>query len=179
MRTDLALGNAALLHLGAIWPQAVTVAELVPAALERLGAAAGPVRENLAEQVDSLTAMLLRCFCHGVIEIDAFPVPLTATISERPQASLLARKQLETGALLTSLRHCTVAFEDPITKHLLTLLDGTRTIDQLVAELSQALPNIMPQDREKDGSPAEPPVISRDNVERNLQFLARLALLVG
>src|SRR5215510_543867 len=63
MSTDHALTKAALLHLGAIWPQAIGFDDLVNAALARLGPAADAVRANLGENVDSLAEILLRTFC--------------------------------------------------------------------------------------------------------------------
>ena len=92
---------------------------------------------------------------------------------------MLARKQLETGPLLTNLRHCTVALSDPTTKQLLTLADGTRTIDQLVSDLAAAVPHREPEDSDEAGAAAKLPVISRENVEGNLKFLAKMALLVN
>jgi protein-lysine methyltransferase-like protein len=152
----------------------------VTAALARLGPAGDTVRENLDEQLESLNEILLRSFCAGVIDVDAFPPRLTASISERPEASLLARKQAETGPLLTNLRHCTVVLDDPITQRLLTLLDGRRTIDQLVSDLAAAAPQIARKKGDGDGEAASAePIISHENVERNLQLLARLALLVA
>jgi methyltransferase-like protein/trans-aconitate methyltransferase len=177
MSTDHALSKAALVHLGAIWPQTIGFADLVNAALARLGPAADAVRANLDENVDSLTEILMRSFCAGVIDVDVYPPTLAATISERPEASLLARKQAETGPLLTSLRHCTVVLDDPITQRLLTLLDGRRTIDQLVSDLAAAAPQIARKNGNGDAA-SDQPVISRENIERNLQLLARLALLV-
>jgi methyltransferase-like protein/trans-aconitate methyltransferase len=180
--TDHGLSKAALLHLGSIWPQAIGFDELMTASLARLGPVADSVRENLDEQLDSLNEILLRSFCAGFIDIDAFAPRLTASIGERPEASLLARRQAETGPLLTNLRHCTVVLEDPITQRLLTLLDGSRTIDQLVSELAAVAPQIARKksDGEGDGEAAsDGPIISRENVERNLQLLARLALLVA
>ena len=178
LRTDHALTKAALLHLGTIWPQAVSFADLVTAAVDRLGPAV-PTGEKFDEQMEALNGILIRCFCYGTIELDAFPPRLTASISERPEASMLARKQLEAGALLTNLRHHTVALSDPTTKQLLTLLDGTRTIDQLVSDLAAALPHRTGQEDDASGAATDLPVISRENVEGNLKFLAKMALLVN
>ncbi|MFL5061608.1 MAG: methyltransferase regulatory domain-containing protein [Xanthobacteraceae bacterium] len=179
MSTDHGLSKAVLVHLGAIWPQAIGFDELVTAALARLGPAADSVRENLDEQLESLTEILMRSFCAGVIDVDVFPPRLAAGISERPEASLLARKQAETGPLLTNLRHCTVVLDDPISQRLLTLLDGTRTIDQLMSDLAAAAPQIARKKGDGDGGASAAPIISRENMERNLELLARLALLVA
>jgi hypothetical protein len=54
------------------------------------------------------------------------------------------------------------------------LLDGTRTIDDLVADLQGTLAT------EADSPDrGEPPVITREDVERNLQAVLRLGLLVA
>ena len=172
LTTDHALGKAALLHLGEVWPQTLGMGDLVTAALERLGPAAPPLHARLDEEIEALTTMLFRCFCHGVMDVDAFPPCLAASISARPEASLLARTQLETGPFLTNLRHSAVMLDDPLSKRLLTLADGTRTIDQLVSDLAAAVPEAnIAADRQ--------PIISRDNVERNLELFAKLALLVA
>jgi methyltransferase-like protein/trans-aconitate methyltransferase len=177
--TDHALSKAALIHLGAIWPQATSFSDLVTGALARLGPMADTVRDELDDNVDSLTEILFRGFCAGIFDVDAFPPPLSADISERPHASLLARRQAEKGPLLTNLRHSTVVLDDPITQRLLTLVDGTRTIDQLVGELKATVPQAAGKDGNGDDAASSGPVISRENVERNLQLLARLALLVA
>ena len=43
------------------------------------------------------------------------------------------------AALLTNLRHGLVSLDDPVTRHLVRLLDGTRTVDQLVSDLAAAV----------------------------------------
>jgi len=172
--TDHRLGKAALIHLGAIWPRTIGVAELATAALARLGPAAETIEPYLGREVEGLCAILFRSFCAGVVEIEAFPLPLAATVSERPQASLLARRQAETGSLLTNLRHDSVLVEDAVTLRLITLLDGTRTVDQLIRDLAAGRQN----GARGDAANAEP-IISRENVTSNVQRLAKLALLIA
>ena len=111
------------------------------------------------------------------MEVEAFPCAVMATNSDRPKASLLARKQLEKGTLLTNLRHSNVLLEDRITRRLFLLLDGTRTVDELVTDLQEALAS---EPSQNSGSAAQPaPVILRENVMSNLRLLARLSLLVA
>jgi hypothetical protein len=127
--------------------------------------------------VESLTEVLLRTFCAGTMEVEAFPSTVMATDSDRPKASLLARKQMEKGTLLTNLRHSHVLLEDRITRRLFLLLDGTRTVDELVADLQRALASESAQNNGSTPGPA--PDISRENVISNLRLLARLSLLVA
>lgn len=176
LSTDHRLSKAALLHLGAIWPQSIGFADLVNGALARLGPAADAVRENLDEELETLTKVLFRAFCSGLIDGDVHPPGLTGSISDRPAVSALARMQAETGTLLTNLQHCAVVLDSPITQRLVTLLDGTRTTEQLTADLLAALPEITQGNAEKaEGQP----VISRENIEHNVKLLAQLALLVA
>ena len=125
------------------------------------------IRTNLDEEVDGLATLLFRAFSVGEVELHLYPPKLVTTISERPQASLLSRKQAERGALLTSLRHGAVVMEDEIVRNFLTLVDGTRDVDRLVSDLGTQL---------KGKSGAE---ITREGVERNLRLLATLGLLAA
>jgi hypothetical protein len=124
-----------------------------------------------------LTEVMLRTFCAGTMEVEAFPSDVMAANSDRPKASLLARKQMEKGVLLTNLRHSNVLLEDRVTRRLFQLLDGTRTVDELVADLQKALASEPLQ--QSEGAPGPAPVISRENVISNLRLLARLSLLVA
>ncbi len=138
VRTDHRVAKAAFLHLGTIWPQAIGTVDLATAALARLGPTTDGGQTSFDEHVETITGILAKCHCIGAVELDAFPANLMATISDRPQASLLVRKQLENGSLLTNLRHGLVSLDDPVTRHLVRLLDGTRTVDQLVSDLAVA-----------------------------------------
>jgi len=176
--TDHGLAKAALLHLGSIWPRAIRMKDLAAAAVARLGPAAEGVKQNFDEELEALTAILFRSFCARLVQVEAFPPPLTAGISERPQASLLARKQAEAGNVITDLQHCAIVLEEAICRRLLTLLDGTRTVDQLVTDLTIAVPAADGANG-TTGMTAAQPVVSREAVMRNLQLLARCGLLVA
>ncbi|HUF45547.1 MAG TPA: hypothetical protein VMN43_09390, partial [Aestuariivirgaceae bacterium] len=100
---------------------------------------------------------------------------------ERPQASLIARSQAPHGPLISNLRHSTIVLEDEIVRRFLVLVDGTRTLDQLVCELNAALaaePCAAPA-HAGGGSASGGRQVTREEVERNLATMARLALLVA
>ena len=92
------------------------------------------------------------------------------TLAERPQASLLARRQAETALAVTNLRHRTVSLKDETVRRFLMLVDGTRTLDELVIDLNAVL--------EPNGNGARPSV-PREVVEKNLGLLAKLGLLAA
>jgi hypothetical protein len=65
--------------------------------------------------------------------------------------------------------------EDEVTRRFLLLVDGTRSVDDLVADLAAALAREPPRVAEGEAAPE----VTRATVERNLRLLATLGLLVG
>jgi len=180
--TDHRLSKAALLYLSENWPQAVGFPELLERSLARLGSAAAPIRANLDEEVDTLLDVLFRAVCRNHIELHLYPPRLTTMISERPTASLLARREAENATFVTSLRHALVRLEDTTVRHFLLLVDGTRNVDALVSDLNAVL--AAAQDRATeggttDGAPPARPEVNRGRVEESLKVLARLGLLIA
>jgi hypothetical protein len=172
--TDHQLSKAAILHLGECWPQCVGFPELLQGALRRLGAAASELR--LAEEEARLAGLLFRAASGGHVGLHLSPPPLAASVSERPEASMLARKQALAGPVVTNQQHRTVLLEHEIVRHFLQLVDGTRTVDDLVTDLRHALRTA--GNREADGNTG-PDLVTRDSVEQNLALLVRMAVLVG
>jgi SAM-dependent methyltransferase len=178
LATDHRLTKAALLSLGESWPQAVSFPNVVRNALDRLGSDIGPIDNNLEEEIAASADAFFRMFSAGLVELHLYPPQLTTNLSERPRASLLARKQAETGSLLTSLRHGGVVIEDEITRSFLPLIDGKRTVDELVSALNAVLAAAeVRTSGDQGGEGHSAPRVSRDNVEHNLKRLAMLGLL--
>jgi hypothetical protein len=69
---------------------------------------------------------------------------------------------------VTNLMHGPVKLEDPAVRRFLRLVDGTRTVEQLVSDLRAEL---------QRGDFAQSIEITAEAVERNLTQLARLGLL--
>ena len=182
LATDHVLSKAALLCLGESWPQPLPFAAVVQGALDRLGAAAEPVRARLDDEVAALTQVLFRAACSGHVALHLFPPRLTTKIGARPEASLIARRQAATGTVLTNLLHSPVHTEDDTVRKFIGLVDGTRTVDDLVAELAAVLgAGARTAAAVGAGVVAAPPApeVTRAAVERNLGMLARLGLLIG
>ncbi len=169
LATDHRLSKAVILTLGKVWPQTIGFADAVNTALAELGTAAEPIRANLDEEMDALASLLFRAFSVGQFELHLFPPHLTTTIVERPQASPLARRQAETELAVTNLRHRIVSMKDETVRRFLMLVDGTRTVDELVSDLNAAL---VAQGNGARGG------VAREAVEQNLGLLAKLGLLV-
>jgi len=171
LRTTDPLAKAALACLEARWPQAVPFPELLNQALDRLG------RQPTATDVDDLGAILQQCFGSGVVELHLRPPQLVLEPGPRPLASPCARLQAAAGDLITTLRHRTVCLADIPARQLLELLDGTRTVAELVVDLGRKI-------REQAAAPAEPSgpnpesEVDEQQVRIMLADFARLGLLI-
>ncbi len=170
LATDHRLSKAVILELGKVWPQTIGFTDAVNAALATLGPAAAPIKANLDAETDALGNLFFRAFSVGQFELHLFPPQLTTTIAERPEASRLARQQAATGLAVTNLRHRIVSMKDETVRRFLMLVDGTRTLDALVADLNASLA------AQSDGSAQTVP---RESVHQNLVLLAKLGLLVA
>jgi SAM-dependent methyltransferase len=166
LSTDRRLIKAALLVLGEAWPAALSFEDLVHRAVDLLGES--PREDGMAEDVAALMQLLFRACRGGLVDIHLYAPKLTTVISERPLASRLARLQAETSELITNLYHAHVVLEDEIARRFLRLVDGTRTIDDLVLDLRA----------EWAGQANKDPVeITAETVAQNLKRLGRLGLL--
>ncbi|MBR0799369.1 class I SAM-dependent methyltransferase [Bradyrhizobium jicamae] len=130
--------------------------------------AAKPQSIPLANEIDGrkLAETVLRMFRTGALSLQSEPFQFTLTPSEYPMASALARIQAARGeTAITTLRHTTVNISDTTTRHFVTLLDGTRTRNDLALEMMRftALPETTIVGKLKD----------------NLNSLAQMALLAA
>jgi SAM-dependent methyltransferase len=75
----------------------------------------------------------------GAVVLHSAMPRVTTEPGERPLASPIARQQIATGTIVTTLSHDSVNVDHPIARRLLPLLDGTRTRRDLAAALGTAL----------------------------------------
>ena len=163
MSTNNPLAKAAMLHLGRIWPQAVPVSELLTIARSEAGRDSSH-SATLEEDSNWLSDMILKLYAANFLELHMRAAAFISEPSERPQGSALARAQLRNGSGVTNLRHSTIEVEDETAHQLLSLLDGTRDRAELLTELRERLPLAD---------------VTREQLELNLNRLAKLALLVA
>ena len=113
------------------------------------------------------------------VELQYNPSRYTADIPEFPKTSAVARMQAESTNRLTSCRHETVTVDD-LSKHLVPLMDGTRTKDQLVAELKRLVDEgklVIQQKGERPDSLSMDTVMDKA-VDEVLSRVAKASLLV-
>jgi len=178
VKTSHPLAKAALLHLGELWPQSVSFEELLAAARARVGS-----RGNEEESSASTLAKILwGGYCTGLVELHAQVPRLAVKVSERPEASSVARLQSQSQPTVTNLCHQRVLIDGVIAQRLLVLLDGTRDRDALLEEL-RPLVKSGEATLLKEGKPVtdvtEALKILADELDPHLERLARLALLAA
>lgn len=163
--TDLAIGKAALDHLGRRWPAAVPFPQL----LAHARAATAPWRgRGEPDDGEELARFLVRIQGARVVQLrrhrPTWPHRLDE-VSDRPLGSPLARYQAGLGSGVATLTGETIGL-DPVLHLVLGLCDGTQDREALAARLGDLaeLP---------DGTPA-----GRASLDEALSSLAMLALLV-
>ena len=152
--------------------RAIAFDDLVGAALDRLGPAAEAVKARLPDEVETLAGVIFQASTSGSLILRRRPPPLSPAAGPRPAASLVARRQAMTGEKVINRLHRSVALTDPMIRRFVQLLDGTRDIDDLVADLGAEAQAFA------QAQGAEAPPVTRAMVENNLRALGRLALLV-
>jgi SAM-dependent methyltransferase len=169
LAVDLPAAKAALRALGRTWPGNIHHDELVTLALQE----AGPDHEHEIERLNEALTAIYRA---GLIEISLEPHRLATGISERPVASLLARRQALASHEVTDLRHRAVALDGVVVRKFVSLLDGTRTPAMLLDALNAFLAEAHASGH---GGPALPKQATAAEVDMHLRDVARLALLAG
>lgn len=158
--------KAGAMVLSSAYPAAIGYAALLDAAREVLaGYEAGvPADESVFRE-----ALFQLVAIHGVMPT-IWAGPFAVEPGERPCATALARQQASTpGWVVSGARHVAIDL-DPTGRWLLGLLDGSRTLDELVAAI---------QDFLAESGEALPPATVTELTRRQLWLFARQGLLVG
>lgn len=119
--------KAMLVALSRRWPAWIPFAEALEEARGRSGSSPSD-----AEAERRLTRSLLRCFLANLVELHSISPPFITEVSERPEASPLARLQAARQRRVTSLRHELVSLGEP-QRRLLGMLDGKRDLPSLAS----------------------------------------------
>jgi hypothetical protein len=133
-------------RLAEAWPRRVPVAELI--------SEGSPARQ--------VGEFLLRLCGTDMISLHTYWNPYVTRAGERPEASRLARLQIERREQVTNQEHVDVRLEGDLARELIRRLDGTRDRSALLAELRRIDPETTPE-----------------SLETNLTELGNLALLTA
>lgn len=171
------LVKAALLCLGKAWPGALTYAQLLAGSLALLESA-GTVADS--DEQDLLATISELASGGEIMLLHTLP-KLATTISDRPVVSLLARMQAEAGPSVTNLLHQRVWLTDVRARHFAKLLDGTRTHEEIIAEMTAIIADTA-QSSETPGASLKPDVALnsvQEDTQRALVTIRKMGLLVG
>ncbi|PQO36182.1 methyltransferase domain-containing protein [Bremerella cremea] len=161
------------------YPVAVSFDELFQNAMDTL------VKDTISDatKIDALKRSLATNIIHmtvsGIVELQYNPSLFTNKASDRPKTSAVARMQAKNTNRLTNARHETVAVDD-LTRHMTPFVDGTRSSEQLVAELKRLVDDgklVIQQKGEKPESLTMDVVMSQA-VNEVLKRLSNASLLV-
>jgi SAM-dependent methyltransferase len=147
--TNHPAAEAASKALDEVWPAALSFEELLAA---------------VADDDAILTDIVLAHYACGRFELRTEAPHFARWVSERPQASAVARAQARTAQFVTNLCHTPVRLDDDWSRALLQLLDGTRDRGALLAAMRAAAGERANEVHESD-------------LESSLERLAAIALL--
>ena len=182
----IATGNpvakAALVHLGTIFPLSIRFQDLLDLARRRAGGNSNADETQAERDKTELAEFLVRAHAIGFVELHTFQPAFVTQISDRPAASRLARLQIQNGHRVSTLRHQMMRLDDPLGRHLLGLLDGTRDMAALVAALADVVNSgaaTIPGVETGALKPGDVPKVLLEQLKPNLQSLANSAVLVA
>ncbi|MHC2068052.1 methyltransferase regulatory domain-containing protein [Bremerella sp. T1] len=179
MTTQDPLVIETVMKLREAFPCAISFEDLFQHAMDKMvdGVIADATKIEALKR--SLATNIIHMTVSGIVELQYNPSRYTADIPEFPKTSAVARMQAESTNRLTSCRHETVTVDD-LSKHLVPLMDGTRTKDQLVAELKRLVDEgklVIQQKGERPDSLSMDTVMDKA-VDEVLSRVAKASLLV-
>lgn len=169
----------ALQLLADAWPKSLPMTELTSKAVS----AAGGDAES-PEACTQVEELVLKCLLNDLVEISASGDAFVTQLSTRPIASRLARAQARRGPAVTNQKH-EVLHLDELQRHVLELLDGEHTVDDVHQTLRQLVVDQLLVSGSRRTSEDQPDT-SEDTIrsaqecaDRFLQIAAQQALLIG
>jgi methyltransferase-like protein/cyclopropane fatty-acyl-phospholipid synthase-like methyltransferase len=182
---DHPVSKSAMIYLAKRWPKPVPLDDLVAKAVTQLNSngRTEPVAAT-DEDLHVLCSNLLKAFVYSdnLVEVHIDPPEFTTEVSRRPVASAWVRFQAREEGKVTNMRHERVEI-DALNQYLLPFLDGSRDmedlIDVLLAGPVAGGKLVVEQDNQPVTNPAEARQILAAELQSNLEWLARAALLVG
>jgi methyltransferase-like protein/2-polyprenyl-3-methyl-5-hydroxy-6-metoxy-1,4-benzoquinol methylase len=171
---------AALKCICSEWPCAIPVAT----ALEKARASLDGTIELSSPEEDAamLADGLLGAYERGFLQLQVGPRAIVNQISNHPMSSMLARFQLKEGDLATSQLHKLVRLEDPLTRQMVQLLDGSRDLESIASELLELIRSGQIDIHQKGERMSDPQSIATfvtHRVPEVLQALLREGLIIG
>ena len=169
------LARALLWYLIEVWPRRIPIKQLCEESEARARNKLGFVRGADEDVLSDLTEFIFAMYSTGLIELHVHVPPFVSRVSERPVASPLARWQARNGQVVTTLSHRSLNLPEAVERGLITLMDGTRDLEALKADLVKLLGTGAFPVTDSEGKPIEDRQVIQEMVDEKLPPL--LALL--
>jgi methyltransferase-like protein len=178
--TDHPLTVAAFIYLERIYPRSSSFRELIEASSNEVSL---PEGESITEHATLVAANFLRAYSYSesLVEFHVRPINIVVEVSDLPQASMIARWQLDYMVKVTNMRHERVELDD-MSRILLSYLDGKRSREDLITLMTgdyQEGKYHFEEGQEPAAGTAEAGDMVAREIEKYLQFFARASLLVA
>jgi methyltransferase-like protein/SAM-dependent methyltransferase len=171
--------KAALVELQSVWPGSIQFESLLETCLARVHANTALDSRRAAQETETLGNDLVKCYVSGLAQFCVSPSRFVTVVSERPESSRLARRQAESGAVVTNLAHALFRLDD-LDRHVLRHADGAKDTVALTETLHQLVESgeliIHDQGRRLISGPETRTILAR-YVADSLPRLASQALL--
>jgi len=179
MTTQDPLVISAVETLREAWPEAVSFDRLFEIAQEKLVSDVISDAAKIEQLKRSLATNIIHMTVSGIVELQYCPSRFSSEISDKPATSAVARLQAKSTNRLTSGRHETVGVDD-LSRHLVPLIDGTRTTEELVTELKRLVEEgkLVIQQKGENKQDIALDQVMNQAVEEVLKRLRKVALLV-
>jgi len=178
--SDHPLTIAAIKYLSSIFPRAASFPELVRKCLKEVSL---PEGESIDQHAALLAANLVRAYGYSesLVEFHLHPAEIVTEISEKPEASMLARWQLDYMYRVTNMRHERVEMDD-FSRCLLRYLDGNHTRKEMLAllevDLKEGRFELESSDESEEGTENDSERLANE-MDDHLRFFVRAALLIA
>jgi methyltransferase-like protein/ubiquinone/menaquinone biosynthesis C-methylase UbiE len=177
------LARAMLWYMIEVWPQRISLGQLCAETEARARSRLGFVPASDQDVTSDIADFILAMYSAGLVELHVHVPPFISRLSERPCASPLARLQARHGHVVTTLTHRGLHTPGAIVRGLITLMDGTRDLATLKADLIELLRTgaLPPCDCEEEPiqDPQAIPGIVEEKWPSLLALLPRAAILMA
>ncbi|MGH9820623.1 MAG: methyltransferase domain-containing protein [Pyrinomonadaceae bacterium] len=166
---DHPLAKAVLVCLGARWPRRIAFDDLIGEAAKMLSLSD---EDDISNEAESTARCLVELSQIGVVKFHSYHPSFSETVSEYPRANLFVQSMVRAGApSVSTLTEPMLELSDEVVGYLIPLLDGSRSIQDLIDEI-KILVRVKPEE-EEEFAKALP-----EKVKTSLNVIAEAGLLV-
>ena len=134
---DLPFAKTAISKLGVVWGRVLPFGELIEDSVRTL-TEAGFVSDDRELQIDIVRRIILQiALASNMIELHVYQPTAGTAVSSMPRISRLARWQMKNASNVLTQFGLDMKIEDHVSRHLLQLLDGTRSRSAVFDELGK------------------------------------------